>query len=517
MPAPDDPQFVRRVAAVLVTEHDPEALGSGGNGANAVADAVQVLRAAGGDAEAFAANAAVAVFDDPSDAVTAATRLHLHAVGEGAREWRAGVHVGDVVMTAEGTATLEAIDRAVALARVARHGTTAITSDALAALRSVRDAVVEPLGTIDLPGAPRASVHLVVPRLSAPVLDRRRMVALLAGTAVVGGAGAVVWIARRRPAAVEDGPNLTVAVGPFRSSGSDQERAWIGVALRDGLNTQLSELSGVQVFSDEFVDFLMTREGLSTIEVATRLGIEKMVSGSVVTVGDTVRVEARIVDVATGLLDGAYSASAREQDFLALESDVVVGVIAKLPVQLSSDDERRLAARRTTDLRVLRRFLDAEIEPEPVPPAAGTTEPPPPSGGAPVPDSPDMDDRDSWLRDLLAPRGAHAEDVPAGVSAFLEEYRRATEARDVAAVATMYMALQPEQRDALERYFGSVRDFRVGIDRVEAAVVGEEAVVTYTRTDDFVDVETGKPQHVSMRLTKTLRRVDGRWRFTSSR
>jgi hypothetical protein len=81
----------------------------------------------------------------------------------------------------------------------------------------------------------------------------------------------------------------------------------------------------------------------------------------------------------------------------------------------------------------------------------------------------------------------------------------------------MYVALRPEQRDALERYFDSVRDFRVGIERVEAAVVAEEAVVTYTRTDDFVDVETGKPQHVSMRLTKTLRRVDGGWRFTSSR
>jgi hypothetical protein len=50
-----------------------------------------------------------------------------------------------------------------------------------------------------------------------------------------------------------------------------------------------------------------------------------------------------------------------------------------------------------------------------------------------------------------------------------------------------------------------------------AAVVGEEAVVSYTRTDDFVDVQTGRPGHVSVRLTKTLRRVGGRWLFASSR
>jgi hypothetical protein len=31
--------------------------------------------------------------------------------------------------------------------------------------------------------------------------------------------------------------------------------AWIGPAVRDGLNSQLTELPGVRVFSDEFMDF----------------------------------------------------------------------------------------------------------------------------------------------------------------------------------------------------------------------------------------------------------------------
>ncbi len=56
-----------------------------------------------------------------------------------------------------------------------------------------------------------------------------------------------------------------------------------------------------------------------------------------------------------------------------------------------------------------------------------------------------------------------------------------------------------------------------GSIHVEAAVVGEEAVVSYTRTDDFVDVQTGRPGHVSVRLTKTLRQVNGRWLFASAR
>ena len=259
----------------------------------------------------------------------------------------------------------------------------------------------------------------------------------------------------------------------------------------------------MRVFSDEFMDFVMTREGLSAIAVAQRLGIEKMVSGSVVTVGDTVRVEARVVDVASGVLDGAHVESGRAQDFLALESDLVLGVIASLPITLSAEEERRIAARRATDLDQLRRLLDAEGESRPAPPAPA----PPPGPG----------DGHSRLLDLLGPREARADEalreidgVPGTVSPWPRRHTTSLPSPPCTS------AFSPEQRAALERYFGGVRDLRVGIDHVEAAVVGDEAVVSYSRTDDFVDVQTGRPGHVAVRLTKTLRRVDGRWLFAKS-
>ena len=166
-------------------------------------------------------------------------------------------------------------------------------------------------------------------------------------------------------------------------------------------------------------------------------------------------------------------------------------------------EERRIATRRATDLDQLRRLLDAEGESRPAPPPQA-----PPAGPG---------DGHSRLLDLLGPREAQADEVLPQIEAFLEQYRRATEARDVAALGAMYETFSPEQRAALERYFGGVRDLRVAIDHVEAAVVGDEAAVTYARTDDFVDVQTGRPGHVAVRLTKTLRRVDGRWLFAGSR
>jgi hypothetical protein len=42
-------------------------------------------------------------------------------------------------------------------------------------------------------------------------------------------------------------------------------------------------------------------------------------------------------------------------------------------------------------------------------------------------------------------------------------------------------------------------------------------VVSYTRTDDFVDARTGRPMHVAARLIRTLRRVDGTWKMAGGK
>src|SRR5262249_34895624 len=154
---------------------------SGEEGADVVADAVQFLRIGGGDAEALSATAVVAVFDEPGEALTAATRLHLRAVGgERAGRGGAGVDGAGPGRAGEGAGAAGAIDGARALARVARRGTTAVATDALPVLGHLHDASLE---AVDVPDMPAGSVHLVVPRWSAPVLPRRRMVALIAGAA----------------------------------------------------------------------------------------------------------------------------------------------------------------------------------------------------------------------------------------------------------------------------------------------------------------------------------------------
>jgi ketosteroid isomerase-like protein len=88
------------------------------------------------------------------------------------------------------------------------------------------------------------------------------------------------------------------------------------------------------------------------------------------------------------------------------------------------------------------------------------------------------------------------------------------EGRKIDALAALYTEFPPELQAAQQRYFDNVRDLRVVIDNLDVAVVGDEAVVSYTRTDDFTDVRTGRPMHVAVRVTKVLRQADGAWKLT---
>jgi TolB-like protein/ketosteroid isomerase-like protein len=301
-----------------------------------------------------------------------------------------------------------------------------------------------------------------------------------------------------------EGPEQVVlGVMLFKALGSGGEADWRREALRDALNTQLSQLSQVKVYSKEFIDFLITRKGLTEIEVATQLGISKMLSGSFVVGGGTIRIETHVVDIKTGLLESSHATVGPEADFSALQERLASDVISRLVLPVTEEERTRLLARRTTDEEALKMLMEAE----------GSI-PAPPEKGAP----PDVKSAlPRWLARLgeVAVGVAYADDAGAqgAILETIKRYRLAMEARDLTALSALYAEFPPEQQAAQQRYFDNARDLSITIDKPDIAVAGDEAVVSYTRSDDFVDARTGRPMHVELRLTKTLRREGGEWKF----
>jgi adenylate cyclase len=529
--------YTRRILAVLVGDvsgfsalmgHDDERTARDVQRVRAVVAAI--AGELGGQAEPQAGDSIAVRFESVVAAVQAALRVQEQLAEEATTEQqlrlRVGIHFGDVLVEAGGSALGDAINVAARLCALARPGTICVSEGVYRHVRGRFDEPVEDLGRLRLKNiSDPVHAYLIVPRAAGRVRRRHRSAtAWAAAVLVVAMLGAASWLwpfwPRRPPsplgiegarppvagtpeAGAEKAPQTEVTLGVmlFKPLRDDPENLWMREALRDGLNTQLSGLTKVKVYSKEFIDFLISREGLSEIEAANKLGITKMLSGSFLAVGDTLRIETHVVDVTSGMIEASYTTMGPVKQFLSLQTKMTEGLIARLDIPITPDERKTLLAQQNTDVEALKMLLEAEGGATPAPP-------PKPTG----PESSLL----RWLARLGTPAAAWADDR-ADITAVLEAYRKATEAHEMPAVAAVYVELSPDQQAAQQRYFDNVKDLKIVISDVDAAVVGDEAVVSYTRTDDFTDARTGRPMHVQVRLTKTLKRTDSGWKLAAGK
>jgi adenylate cyclase len=477
----------------------------------------------GGHAEPQAGDSIAARFESVLSAVKSALLVQEQLAGESSTERRLrvriGIHFGDVLVEPGGAALGDAINVAARLCALARPGAVCVSEGVYRHVRGRFDEPVEDLGRQRLKNiSDPVHAYLIVPQGAERVRHRRHVKAGAVAALVVVVAGAALWLRPRGSwrTAMPGLPSATDAVAPgvappaqsapqmevtlgvmlFKPLRDDPEHLWMREALRDGLNTQLSGLSKVKIYSKEFLDLLIAKEGLSEIEAANKLGIKKMLSGSFVAVEDTLRIETHVVDVATGMIEGSYTTTGPTKQFLALQTRMTENVIARLDLPITADERKTLLAQQNTDVDALKMLLEAE------------------GGAAPAPSKPPGPGSSlrEWLERLVEPDAAWADDR-ADIAAVLEAYRKATEAHEMTALAAVYAEFSPDQQAAQQRYFDAVKEPKIVISDVEAVVVGDDAVVSYTRTDDFTDARTGRPVHVQVRLTKSLKRTGGVWKL----
>ncbi len=505
----------------------------------------EIVAEAKGRADAFAGDAIFAIFDSVVAAVDAALNIQRHIAAHefaGRRlQVRMGVHYGDVLLR-EGaplsTAVGDAINVGARLQGLAKPGTICISDGVYRQVRNKFDEKFVDLGRQQLKNISEpVHAYLIVPRALLEARGLKRSV--LRPAIAVAAAGVVVTLGivvalrhagappKAAPTAgvprvglappapgepVTTSPEVrqvTLGVMQFKRLGGEDEGDWRREALRDGLNAQLSQLSQVKVYSKEFIDFLMSRKGLTDVEAASQLGIQKMLSGSFMAAGGTLRVETHIVDVTTGVMEASCSTAGREEDFLDVQKKLAFGVISNLNLPVTEAEKRTLLAQQTTNVDALKMLLEAEGGS--APPAPG------PRSQTPTPEPHSALTRWPALALSVPPAFGAQNSDQTEILAVLENYRKATEAKQMQALAAVYAEFPPEQQAAQQRYFENVRDLRVAIDNIDIAVVGDEAVVSYTRTDDFADVRTGRPMHVAVRLTKILRRQDGQWKLAGGK
>ena len=306
-------------------------------------------------------------------------------------------------------------------------------------------------------------------------------------------------------------PN-TIGVMEFRDLRATAEHEWIGKALRVALNTELSKVRVLRVYSPELIDRTAASRRSDQLTVAQYLGIRKLLTGSFHVVGNTLRIDAEIIDAASGVQEASDSVQGDLGEFFGLQKQLVFSMLRRLRVELSPAEGASIQSQSNTNVDAYRLLLESEGIVEQSAPPLGTPPPPPPT----APQSRRDDGR--WKFALVtAAYAAESSDPAVEVQRLLDAYRGALERKDLDALAALYRSFSVRQREALRAYLDNATGLQVELADIAIEPRGPDMAVTYTRRDRFVDKESAKPQLLEVRLTKILVRDQGTWKFSSTR
>ncbi len=473
----------------------------------------------------------VALFDSAVDAVEAAIAIQAELsaargpAGDPLRI-RIGVHLGEVVR--DGSEVFgDSINIAARLQTAARPGGIALSEDVYRAVRSRVDARFRDLGVRQFKnirdklrvyevaldgGGEIAPVPRAVPRAVSFVGAGLAVLALLGLAAyelvvrrppkitppTLSHPASVVTTTGRRPTAEQP-----IVIGVMTMAARGNVPDWTREVTRDGLNTILSKVTGVRVYSRQKIDFVREKQGLSELEAAEKLGIAKMISGALAQERGRLTLELQVVDIASGLLDASERVSGNPNELIELQNQLAVNMLHALNIDLSPEERTTIFAQRTNETLDGYRMLADTLGGA----AAKDASP------SRIPDTSRGEPGQWWLPWPAVAWAEAADGDEEAIRVVLLEWAAALQAKDLDRVAAVTIDMADAQRTALARYFDNAERLSVSVADVDVLVAGDEALATFTRRDSFLDKRSGRDMQLEVRLSSQLERNGGRWKL----
>ncbi len=548
-PPADTAKSSRRLCAVLMADVTGYSRLMGENEPATIAAVTElhgvletIVSAYGGALEVFVGDCFVALFGSAVEAVQAARDVQTRLAGavESGRKVRIriGIHLGEVARTPDARLFGESINIAARIQELAPPGGVMVSDDVYRAVRNtlatpMRNAGRRKLKNIRSPirvyylgpeaasgEKGRATIHpsRLWPRL-AP-LRSARVLRWTAAVLLLSSGLYVIFGLRPHP---PFGPQLTafgsptvVGVMEFRRRGAAP--VWMRDLTRDGINTVLSKVKRLRVYSKQKIDFLAEKRRLPEIEVAEVLGITKMISGAVAMGESLVTIEWQIVDTSSGILDAAEEVRGRKDDLIELQNNVARQLLRALNVSVTPEEIDVILSNRTNETlnsyRLLTETFGDDIdESERLSSAAQR-----PTWALAWPAVAYAQEGEAivQLRPAVAQEGKPApaaEEDEHAVRDVLEAYRVALENKDMGQLSDVLVEVSEKQEEAFTRYFNHAQGLKVIFSDFDILVEGDEALASFTREDRFMDEHAGRELHLEVRVTGLLVKQDGQWKI----
>ncbi len=299
-----------------------------------------------------AGDSVLAVFEIASGAVGAALAIQadIGARNEGLPEdrrmhFRIGVHLGDVMEKADGSVFGDGVNVAARLEGIAEPGTIAASEIVQGAVEDRLDVGFVSLGEHEVKNIekPVRAYRVVTGRDTIPakarMLGNRKIGVVAAAAAVIALAALAIWHysaggpeGAQVALALPDKPSI--AVLPFANLSDDAAQEYFADGLTEDLIMDLSKIQDLFVIARNS-SFTYKGKPTKVQAVAADLGVKYVLEGSVRRTGDTVRINAQLIDALTGHHLWAERYEAPFADVFELQDQVLGQIVANLAIALT--------------------------------------------------------------------------------------------------------------------------------------------------------------------------------------
>ncbi len=293
-------------------------------------------------------------FHSAVDAVNCASELQATLVENPDLRLRIGIHVGDVVFT-DNTVLGDGVNIAARLNAIAAPGEVCISERVYDDIRNKPALQVRDLGEKRLKNVSRP-IHvyqvfasdLVAHTAKLRRQGPRRGVIAGAAAALLAALAIMLFVRSRlstpTPVAQQPSPPRvirSIAVLPLDNFSGDPNQEYFSDGLTDELTTDLATISELRVISRGSVMQFKGAHRPSTPQIAKALNVDAVVEGSVVRVGDKVRVSAQLIDATDDEHLWAKSYERDSKDVLAMQDEIAEAIAKEVNVQLTPKEQAR--------------------------------------------------------------------------------------------------------------------------------------------------------------------------------
>ena len=190
---------------------------------------------------------------------------------------------------------------------------------------------------------------------------------------LVGGAEPFIPVGRRltrrgwrdwlaQVAGIGGAPRIqSLAVLPLENLSGDPEQEYFAAGMHEALITDLAKLGGFKrvIARSSVMRYQNTEKPLS--QVGRELGVDAVITGSVFREGDRVRITAQLINAATEEHLWADRYERELRDVLSLQNEIVGAITRAINLQLTPQEEARLASTRPVNPEAYEAYLKGRV------------------------------------------------------------------------------------------------------------------------------------------------------------